>query len=114
MGRIFAMAEEVLIWLGEPTSGLSCDPASVPGEAAEATVLIEALASGRHWHELSYFARCLAEDCRATALTEETSASYARNRDVAYRALVAFTGAAWFKRTWTVQEVVLASPTHLR
>lgn len=111
MGQIFAQAQEVLVWLGEPEIYfMNQRDEAMPGasasnleETTEAVEVLHRLAEGRHAHELS----C----CEKTTATRRSgSACDLRCRlQRALKIIEAFLDVDWFKRAWTVQEIVLSA-----
>ncbi|CAK4034187.1 Hypothetical predicted protein [Lecanosticta acicola] len=117
MGRIFAKATDVLIWLGDPEASDDFVDGDTKAGASmndcetltEAVSIIQKLADGSHFHDLPYFETCTASSCPGRLSRSE------RGWPCALKCLRACLDVEWFTRTWTVQEIVLArSATVLR
>lgn len=114
MGRIFQEAEHVVVWLGRP-GGTNLGSQETSAGAVEdgdddtgaAIYVLEALATGAHFHELPCFSRCAASVCPSS----RTARTFSWR--AVLRGLEVLMDAAWFVRTWTVQEIVLAKDATL-
>lgn len=125
MGRIFHEAEEVLVWLGEDAGHPSRDAAfpshplhnpnhdaapaepgapSHPAHTRDAIHFLHLLSKSWHFHDLPYFARCAHPNCPAVRPPDTATGNW----PATLAALRPLMTAAWFTRTWTVQEIVLA------
>ena len=109
MGRVFSHAEEVLIWLGGELALYSFNPELTTGGApqteigvAEGIQLMQMLAANKHFHELPYFEECKSRRCPSAYTVSNKSWT------LALRSINRLMNVAWFERTWTVQEIVLA------
>lgn len=114
MGRIFEEATEVLVWLGNSGTTLPVDDEeqAVAGASedevyvADGIEILRQLASGVHFHDLSCFGKCRSRSCPSSRESPERPGKpWRRLLDV----LQVIMDTPWFDRTWTIQEIVLAS-----
>lgn len=111
MGQIFAKAQQVLIWLGESDAHIiHSGDGAVAGasesdleELSEGVEVLHRLAEGKHVHELS----CRGEVVATSYSGSACDARYRLRRGL--KCIQAFLDVDWFKRAWTVQEIVLSA-----
>lgn len=113
MASIYENAANVLVWLGpNPVSWACHEHEDTIGGAEEneadidaAVKFMERLAANEHFHELPEFKSCTAPRCPGP----RELASCTRPWKITLQAFRELMEAQWFTRTWTIQEIVLAS-----
>jgi len=107
MGRVFAKAEEVVIWLGEDGVETAAS-AAIRQETMDIVPVdhvLRPLANGQHFHDLPIALPCRARCCAASVHRSfDAGADWSR----VLTTLRSIFNTVWFERAWTVQEIVLA------